>query len=102
VLHQASSTSRHSSSRAPRSVIATPAATYSSGDQPTPKPGSSRPSLIRSIVVSDRASTAGGYHGAFSTLTPISARSVTAAASDISANGSSTCRKAAGIVSPPP
>lgn len=51
VVHSAWSASRHSSSRAPRSVMGTPAAWYSSGDQPMPRPTSSRPPLKRSMLV---------------------------------------------------
>ena len=70
--------------------MGTSAASYSSGDQPVPNPGSSRPRLTLSMVVNDLASGAGAYHGALRTLAPISGRSVTAAATDISAKGSSS------------
>jgi hypothetical protein len=101
-VHSASSASSDSSSRTPRPRHGTPAAAYSSGDQPMPNPGTSRPPLTTSIVVSARAATAGAYQGRFSTLNPSLTRSVAVAATVSTVNGSSAVRNSAGIVARPP
>lgn len=53
------------------------------------------------MVVRDRSSRAGGYQGAFSTLLPMSGRSVTVAAMVISAKGSRRLLNSGGMVSVP-
>src|SRR5262245_2599973 len=101
-VHNTSSASSDSSSLAPRPRHGTPAAAYSSGDQPMPKPATSRPPLTASIVVSERAITAGAYQGRFSTLNPSDTRVVAVAATVSTPNGSRLDRNSGGIVGPPP
>ncbi len=81
--------------------MGTPTARYSSGDQPVPKPARSRPPLIRSMPASCRASRAGGYQGALTTLLPSSTRSVATAAAVRTVNGSAARRNSSGTPSVP-
>ena len=79
VVQMAFRVSRFSSARRPRSLHGTPTASYSSGDQPVPKPTRSRPFERTSIAVSVRASSVGLYQGRISTLVPTAIRLVCAA-----------------------
>jgi hypothetical protein len=100
--HHAARTSRHSSSRAPRSSQGTPTAAYSSGLHPMPRPSTSRPPLTWSRVNAWRASRGGGYHGALMVLVPSRTREVTAAATPRRVSGSWLARMMAGTWSRPP
>ncbi|MDQ0912193.1 hypothetical protein QFZ22_008178 [Streptomyces canus] len=77
--HTARQTSMISSRTRPRSAKGpTPAAAYSSVDQPVPRPATTRPSLAASNVARDLASWNGPCSGATRKLVPSSARSVPA------------------------
>src|SRR5436190_8820147 len=80
----------HSSARLPRVFQGAPVASYSSGDQPIPRPIRRRPPDRTSSVASLRASKTGLYHGRFSTLVPRAIRSVRAATKVNVSIGSST------------
>lgn len=89
----AAQTSRISSRTLPRlSKGATPAAAYSSWDQPVPRPATTRPPLAASSVASERASWKGTCSGATRTLVPSRARPVDAAARVRVTSGSATER----------
>src|SRR5215472_11286522 len=79
-----------SSADLPRVFQEAPAASYSSGDHPIPKPTRKRPPERMSSVASLRASRTGLYQGRFKTLVPTAIRSVRAAANVSVSIGSST------------
>ncbi|MDQ0759193.1 hypothetical protein QF027_001828 [Streptomyces canus] len=89
--HTGRQTSMISSRPRPRSAKGpTPAAAYSSVDQPLPRPATTRPPLAASNVARDLASWNGPCSGATRTLVPSSARSVPAT------TGASVTRAASG------
>src|SRR5207247_4865783 len=90
-----------SSADLPRALHDAPAASYSSGDHPIPKPNRSRPSERTSTVASLRASRTGLYQGIFNTLVPTAIRSVRAAAKVNVSTGSNTLLYCNGRVTSP-
>src|SRR5262245_31879196 len=73
----------YSSARLPLVVQSVPAASYSSGDQPMPKPTLRRPADRTSNEARVRASKTGLYQGKFNTLVPMPILFVRAAANAI-------------------
>jgi hypothetical protein len=96
VVQIARRASMFSSACLPRRCQSAPAASYSSGDQPMPRPTFRRPFETTSSVVRVRPSSVGLYQGMLRTLGPIVTRSVAAATNASAVSGSRTSRYTSG------